>query len=80
MGTEDTLWGGGKLTHRLAIPARESILPRWPWGASDLLHHRAISVPREGPGGSRVTWFSFLALRARIAKSSTALGREGRPG
>lgn len=68
------------LTHRLAVPARGSVLPWWPWGAGDLLHHRAISVPRVSPGGSRVTWFSFLALRARVAKSSTALGRGGRWG
>lgn len=70
------MWG--ELTHRLAIPARGSVLPRCPWRASDLLHRRAISMPREGPGESRVTWFSFLSFRARVAKSSTALGRGGR--
>lgn len=71
---------GEESTHRLAVSARGSVFPRWPGGAGDLLHHRAISVLREGPGWSRVTWLSFLSLRARVAKSSTALGRGGEGG
>lgn len=63
----------GGSTHRLAVPARCSVLPWWPWGTSDLLHHQAISVPCKGPRGSGVARLPFLTLGARVAKSSTAL-------
>lgn len=61
---------------RLSIPAGGSILPWWPWGTSDLLHHQAVSVLGQGPRGTRVPWFPFLALGARVAKASAALNTQ----
>ena len=75
-GRGDTQGVGGS-THGLAVPARGSVLPRWPRGTGDLFHHRAIGVLREGPGGTGLTRLPFLALGARVAKSSTALREEG---